>query len=159
MGITTSLEQTFAFSRALSEREWELLVAESRTTFGGMGTHSTSGGLREWSNGTVQMFVEPTATGYRLRMTSAPSAQLVGLAAGAFLLPFGLFLAAVLIAKGDPGFKLFVTAPFILGGAATAGLSVMSLPRWAREQESGMARIGGFCAALLAAPALAPPAE
>ncbi|HLV24872.1 MAG TPA: hypothetical protein VKZ41_01065 [Gemmatimonadales bacterium] len=134
-----------------SEHEWELLIAELRTTFGGKGEVTSQGGLREWSNGTLQVFIEPTGTGHRLRLTDS-SIAVGGIFLGGFFLAFALMIFLVLLGKDDPGFR-FAAPAFIslLGGGLMVG-SAMSLPRWAHEQEARMEHISRHAVELLALP-------
>ena len=55
-------------ARAVTDHEWEQLVAELRATFRAKGRITTHGNLREWSNGNLSAAIEPTETGYRLRL-------------------------------------------------------------------------------------------
>ncbi|MBC8087354.1 MAG: hypothetical protein H7Z40_08800 [Phycisphaerae bacterium] len=149
LGLPTSLGRIIPLSRNLSEREWELLVAELRTTFGGKGEVSSQGGLREWSYGNLHAFTEPTESGYRLRLTDANGA-VVGIVFGGFVLSFALFILMTLLYKDAPKFAFaFPAFLSLIGGGLVAG-SIISLPKWARIQDKRMEHIGGFVAALLA---------
>lgn len=46
-GLPTSVGRITALPRSPSDREWELLIAELRTTFGGSGVVTSQGGLRD----------------------------------------------------------------------------------------------------------------
>ena len=74
LGLPTSVGRVVPLPRSPSDREWELLIAELRTTFGGKGEVTSHGGLREWSHGSVQAFIEPTEIGHRLRLTDSNAA-------------------------------------------------------------------------------------
>lgn len=41
--------------RAPTDREWEQLIAEFRTTFGVRGQATSAGGLRDWSHGNLHI--------------------------------------------------------------------------------------------------------
>jgi hypothetical protein len=151
LGLPTSIGRVVPLPRSPSDREWELLIAELRTTFGGKGELTSQGGLREWSHGTLHAFIEPTETGHRLRLTES-SVAVAGIVVGGFVLAFALLILVVLLGKDDPGFRLAVPAFFgLLGGGLVAG-SAMSLPRWAREQEKRMEHISRHAVSLLALP-------
>ena len=152
LGLPTSVGSIVALPRSPSDREWELLIAELRTTFGGKGVVTSQGGLREWSNGALHAFIEPTQTGHRLRMTDSRVAAVGGIALGGFLLAFALLILVILLGKVDPGFKFAVPVFFsLIGGGLIAG-SAMSLPGWAREQERRMEHINRHAVSLLALP-------
>jgi hypothetical protein len=149
LGVPTSVGRVVPLPRSPSDREWELLIAELRTTFGGKGVVTSHGGLREWSRGRLHAFIEPTETGQRLRLSDSNEA-VGGIVLGALLVAFALFILAVLLGKGDPSFKLAIPTLFLLiGGGLIAG-SAISLSRWVREQETRMRRIGMHATSLLA---------
>ncbi len=151
LGLPTSVGRVVPLPRNPSDREWELLIAELRTTFGGKGDVTSHGSLREWSSGNVHVFIEPTATGHRLRLADS-NAAVAGIVAGGFLLAFALLILVVLLGKDDPGFRFAVPAFFsLLGGGLVTG-SAISLPRWAREQEKRMEHISRHALSLLALP-------
>jgi len=151
LGLPTSVGRVVPLPRNPSDREWELLIAELRTTFGGKGEVTSHGGLREWTHGRVQAFIEPTETGHRLRLTDS-NAAVAGVVLGGFVLAFAVLILVVLLGKGDPGFKLAVPAFFsLIGGSLVAG-SAISLPKWVREQERRMEHISRHAVSLLGLP-------
>jgi hypothetical protein len=151
LGLPTSVGRVVPLPRSPTDREWELLIAELRTTFGGKGEVTSHGGLREWSHGKVHAFVEPTETGHRLRLADS-NAAVVGIVAGGLFVAFALMILVVLLGKDDPGSRLAVPAFFaLLGGTLVAG-SAMSLPKWAREQERRMEHVGRRAVSLLSLP-------
>jgi hypothetical protein len=151
-GLPTSVGRIVSLPRSPSDREWELLIAELRTTFGEKGEVTSHGSLREWSSGTLHAFIEPTETGHRLRLADSSLATVGGIAMGGFFLAFALLILVVLLGKDDPGFRFAVPVFFsLIGGTLVAG-SVMALPRWAREQERRMEHITTHALSLLAPP-------
>jgi len=152
LGLPTSVGSIVTLPRSPSDREWELLIAELRTTFGGKGVVTSYGGLREWSHGTVHAFVEPTETGHRLRLADSNVATMGGMALGGILLAFAFLIFVILLGKDDPGVKFAVPAFFSLIGASLMAGTVVALPRWAREQEERMEHINSRAVSLLAQP-------
>lgn len=152
LGFPTTVGRIVPLPRNLTEREWELLVAELRTTFGGKGVVTSQGGLREWQHGDTHALIEPTETGYRLRLVDS-SPAIAGIAVGGILMAVFLMIFVVLLGKGDPGLKLLFPSFFVLSGAAMAAASALSLPRWARRQEKSMEHLARRAASLLALPA------
>ncbi len=151
LGLPTSVGRVVPLPRNPSEREWELLIAELRTTFGVKGEVTSHGGFREWSHGNLHAFIEPTLTGHRLRLVDS-NAAVVGIVLGGFILAFALLILTVLLGKDKAGFVFAVPGFFsLLGGSLIAG-SAMSLPRWAREQEGRMEHISRHAVSLLALP-------
>ena len=154
MGLPTSVGSVVSLSRELTEREWERLVSELRTTFGTKGEVTSHGGLREWSYGSLHAFVEPTETGYRLRLTDSFAAPLgVSTIFGGLFLALGLLVTVILLSREDAGLKFLVGAFMSAGGAGAMALTALAAPKWARTQEQRMEHISRFTAGLLAAPA------
>ena len=151
LGLPTSVGRVVPLPRNLSDREFDLLIAELRTTFGGKGEVTSQGGLREWTHGTLHAFIEPTETGHRLRFTDS-SAAVAGIVLGGSLMALALLVFVVLLGKDDPGFKFAVPAFFAMVGGSVAAGSAMMLPKWAREQERRMEHISRYAASLLALP-------
>lgn len=141
LGMPISAGRTIDLPRAPTDREWAMLVADLRETFHAQGRDQSRGDVRTWTNGNLHASIEPTATGYRLRLGTvkgdAGSVNAIGISAIA--LAVILFLATVL--NSDIAQAMF--APIVLGsmGAATLGYNALRLPRWAEEREEQMARI------------------
>lgn len=154
LGLPTSVGSVVSLPRAPTEREWERLVAELRTTFGTKGEVTTHGSLREWSYGSLHAFVEPTETGYRLRLADSLAGAL-GLSTlfGGFFLVFGLLVTVILLSRDDAGLKYLVGLFMSAGGGGAMALTALSAPGWARTQEQRMEHISRFAAELLAEPA------
>jgi plasmid stability protein len=150
LGLPVSVGSVVPLPRSLSDREWELLIAELRTTFGVKGEVTSHGNLREWSHGTLQAVLEPTETGYRLRLADT-SLAVGGIALGGMFLAFALLIFVVLLGKVDPGAKFAVPVFFSLVGGGLIGGTAMMVPGWAREQEKRMKHIGSYAVSLLAA--------
>lgn len=153
LGLPAAVGSVVSLPRNLTDREWERLVAELRTTFGGKGEVTSHGTMREWTHGTLHAFVEPTETGYRLRLADSRAAALGGgLVSGGFFLGFALLMLIALLSKDDPGIKLLIPVLFALAGGGVMALSAVTLPGWAREQERRMESISRFAGSLLGAP-------
>ncbi len=83
LGLPTSIGRVVSLPRDLSHREWELLIAELRTTFGVTKTVTSHGSLREWSHGGLHAFIEPTETGHNERTVASQMGARNGAADGA----------------------------------------------------------------------------
>lgn len=140
LGMPTSIGRTVSLTRAPTDSEWELLVSELRTTFGAKGEMSSAGGLREWSNGSLHAFIEPTSTGYRLRLAdSMGGAAVVATFVGGFFLAFALLILLVLLGKTDPGARFVVPAFFsVIGGISV--VPVRKVARFGRLKPLGVTR-------------------
>jgi hypothetical protein len=152
LGMPVGVSRVVDLPRAPTDREWEQLISQFRTTFGTQGHATTSGGLREWSQGDLHISVEPTERGEQLRLahlkTDAMALNALGFATGGMAVLFG----AVVAAAGKPGKALVVLGMF--GGMALAAFvaNLVRLPRWARERERQMEAIAEHAVKLLSKP-------
>lgn len=151
-GLPIGVSRVVDLPRAPTDREWEQLIAEFRTTFGAQGQVTGSGGLRQWSQGNLHISVEPTERGEQLRLSTlkgdAMSLNGLGLVMGGM----SLLMGAVVAAAGKPGKALVLVGMF--GGLALAafGANLLRLPRWARERERQMAALAEHAVKLLSGP-------
>ena len=138
LGLPIGVSRVVDLPRAPTDREWEQLISEFRTTFGTQGHTTTSGGLREWSQGNLHVSVETTERGKQLRLSTVKgdAAALNGL--GLVMGGFSLLMGAVVAAAGKPGKALVILGMF--GGLALAafGANLVRLPGWARQRERQM---------------------
>jgi hypothetical protein len=151
LGMPVSAGRSVDLPRAPTDREWEMLVGELRQTFRARGKDRSQGGIREWTNGNLHACIEPTETGYRLRLgTVKGNAAAVGLAGMAGLL-IAVPMVAVTLVTGGVGESL--VGPVMMGSAGASALAynALRLPPWARERERQMEYIAGRATALIAA--------
>ena len=139
MGMPVSVGRVIQLPRALTDREWELLVVELRETFQATGRVSSHGSIREWRNGKLHASVEPTETGHRLRLGTTKSNALamnrlaaVGIGVGLLSIPLAILFPGV-----GPADPLLWTGV----GAAALVANYVRLPRWAREREEQMEHV------------------
>lgn len=148
-GLPIGLSRVVDLPRAPTDREWEQLIAEFRTTFGSQGIATTSGGLREWTQGNLHISVEPTASGEQLRLTTRNEAAVALNALAVVTGGMALILGATVAAAGKP--EKAIIALGLFGGIALASFAanVFRLPGWARERERQMAAIAEHAVKLL----------
>lgn len=140
LGMPVSVGRTVDLPRAPTDREWDMLVAELRETFGASGKDRSSGGLRAWNNGNLHAYVEPTHEAYRLRLGTTKGGAAQGIQMGMAALLAGLVLAVLLFAEVlDEDLSPFLIVPLI--GAFFLVFHAVHLPRWAREREEQMDHI------------------
>jgi hypothetical protein len=148
-GLPIGLTRVVDLPRAPTDREWEQLISKFRTTFGAQGQSTTSGGLRDWSNGNLHISIEPTEHGEQLRLSTLnEEAQLLN-GIGVVMGGFSLLMSAVISAAGKPGKAIVIFGMF--GGIALAAFAVnlFWLPRWARERERQLQEIAEHTVKLL----------
>lgn len=149
LGMPVAVGRTAALPRAPTDREWGILLSELRETFSARGTEKSGGGVRHWANGNLHAFIEPTETGYRLRMgTRKGDAALFN--------TFGI--TAVLIGLGNITGLLTSTLSGVPSGATmiAAGVAILAgnafrLTRWSGTRAEQMARIAERANGLLGA--------
>jgi hypothetical protein len=151
LGMPVTVGRTVELPRAPTDREWAMIVADLRQTFNARGREGGQGNLREWTNGNLHAYVEPTATGYRLRMgtTKGDAAPLNRLAATSLAMAVLTFVVLFLAGElpGDFGISLI----FAVLGAATLGFNALRLPAWARNREEQMEAVSARAVVLLGA--------
>jgi hypothetical protein len=153
LGMPISVGRVLELPRALTDREWDLLVTELRQTFKARGNPGVSGGVRHWANGHLHAYVEPTEAGYRLRLGTLKGNAKPLNRVGVMGLSVAIFLAAALLLTGTVGEDLVL--PLMFGGLGIGILAAnaLSLPGWARKREEQMEYIVNRVEGLLSQPA------
>jgi hypothetical protein len=146
LGMPVEVGRIVPLPRALTDHEWEQLVAELRATFRAKGKITTHGTLREWSNGNLHAWVEPIEGGYRLRMGTLKGDARARNALGAGGMVASVAWFASLAFWGVPASFADVAlylGPILLGGGGISALisNRVRLPRWAQQRNEQMAHI------------------
>jgi hypothetical protein len=138
LGLPIGVARTVNLNRRLTDEEWGRLVVQLREVFDARGSTRTDGDLRQWTNGNLQVLLEPTGTGHRLRFRTLHGAARASIGIGFVALGAA---AAVAIATGFSGtladslsgivFLLTVGVGMVANGA-------LRLPRWARLRSRQM---------------------
>jgi hypothetical protein len=144
LGLPFSVSHTVALGRELSDAEWERLVVDLRETFDARGRVRIEGGLRQWTNGNLHAFIEPTPSGDRLRMRTTKGDAVGMLTLG--LTSMGVSIvalagAAMQGAMADTG-AMVALATLGLAGAAAFVSRALVLPRWAATRRQQMEDVG-----------------
>jgi hypothetical protein len=150
MGLPLGVARTVYLGRPLSDAEWERLVVDLRDTFNARGTVKSHGSLRQWTNGNLQVLLEPTATGDRVRLRTAKGGALGSLVSGMLLVGLS---AAGLIGAAAQGLLGDATLLSTMGLSALAGAGIVAsnavrLPRWGRTRQRQMDEIAARLALL-----------
>ena len=148
-GLPVGLSRVVELPRAPTDREWEQLIGEFRTTFAVQGQVTTSGGLREWNHGSLHIGLEPTAHGEQLRISTLKDDAIALNGLGTVFGGMALLMGMVVTAAGKPGKALVLVGMF--GGLALAAFAsnLIRVPRWARERERQMDAITEHAVKLL----------
>src|SRR5947207_1907254 len=132
LGLPIGVARTVHLNRRLTDAEWERLVVQLREVFNARGSTRSDGSLRQWTNGNLQVLLEPTEAGHRLRFRTLHGAARASMGAG--LAVFGV-TASVAVATAISG-HLGDTMPEIVlllaAGMAMIVNGALRLPRWAR---------------------------
>ncbi|HEV7589736.1 MAG TPA: hypothetical protein VGO40_16595 [Longimicrobium sp.] len=150
LGMPVAVGRIVELPRAPTDREWELLVAELRETFGAHGKDGSRGGLRAWTNGNLHAYVEPTDAAHRLRLGTVKSNGIAVGRLGLAALLTALVLLAFLL-TGEMAGDVGMAALFAAMGAAALGSNALRLPRWAHEREEQMEHIATRARSLIRA--------
>ncbi|HYH83540.1 MAG TPA: hypothetical protein VEX86_27340 [Longimicrobium sp.] len=149
-GMPVSVRRTVDLPRAPTDREWEMLVADLRETFNARGKEHSHGGIREWHNGNLHAYVEPTPTGgYRLRLGTTKGNALALNRVGAVALVMALVFFVILFLRGDVAAGIMAPLMFAAMGGGAMGINAVRLPGWAREREEQMAQVAARAQVLL----------
>lgn len=101
LGLTVGVGRTVELDHRISTEEWERLVVELRETFDARGNAKSDGGLRQWANGNLQVLVEPTERGDRLRLRTVHVSARMMMTMGAAVLGTTAMVAAGSEDSGD----------------------------------------------------------
>ena len=150
LGLPISVGRVVELPRTVTDHEWDILVSVLRETFGARGRVGSHGGIREWTHGTLQAFLEPTETGHRLRLQTRQVGARFLNRVGAAGLVLGLSLITVFLTTGEsPVFlEMGMIVSMLVGGGALFP-NVLRLPRWARERERQMEETANRARALI----------
>src|SRR6266581_4763581 len=138
LGLPIGVARTVNLNRRLTDEEWERLVVQLREVFNARGRTRADGSLRQWTNGNLQVLLEPTDSGHRLLFGTVHGAARASIGAGFFVLGVTATVAITSAlggyrAEALPGLAL----PF-LAGVAMIVSGAVRLPRWARMRERQM---------------------
>jgi hypothetical protein len=148
-GLPVGVSRVVDLPRAPTDREWEQLISEFRTTFGVKGRMASSGNLREWSHGNLHICVEPTERGEQLRLSTLKEDAIALNGLGSVMGVMSMLMGAVVTAAGKPGKALIVFGMFGGMALATFGANLLRLPRWAHERERQMEALAEHAVKLL----------
>src|SRR6266576_1071834 len=138
LGLPIGVARTVNLNRRLTDEEWERLVVQLREVFNARGRTRSEGSLRQWTNGNLQVLLEPTETGHRLRFGTVHGAARAAIGAG-----FGVLGVAAIVAVsgaiwGTLGDAMSGIALMVAAGVGMIVSGALRLPRWARLRERQM---------------------
>lgn len=152
LGMPVSVGRTVDLPREPTDREWEMIVADLRETFGARGRLGSREDVREWHNGNLHAYLEPTTTGYRLRLgtTKGDAVGLNRMGATGLIMAL-VWLVVFLVGYGPSQAPLVGPLLMFAVSAAALGYNALRLPGWALEREAQMEQVGARARELIAA--------
>jgi len=132
LGLPIGVARTVNLNRRLTDQEWEQLVVQLRDVFNARGTTRSDGSLRQWTNGNLQVLLEPTETGHRLRFRTLHGAARAAIGAGFAALAVTATVAMVTAVSGHLGDAIPGIVLLLATGVGMIVSGVLRLPRWAR---------------------------
>ena len=138
LGTPRSVSRIVPIDRALNDDEWTRLVVDLRETFDAFGKVKIQGPLRSWTNGNLQVLVEPDGDRYRVRMrTHKGNVTPLAAMSVAFICLAVISLLQTLV--DEAGFRgLLLAAMFGVAGVGQLGYIRATLPGWAIERAAQM---------------------
>src|SRR5262249_26086755 len=114
------------------------LVVQLREVFNARGRTRSDGSLRQWTNGNLQVLLEPTETGHRLRFGTMHGAARAAIGAGFAALGVGATVGIVSALGGYFTEAIPGMAFLCVAGFAMIASGALRLPRWARQRQRQM---------------------
>lgn len=144
-GLPIGVARSVDLNRRLSDLEWDRLVVQLRDVFNARGVTRSEGSLRQWTNGNLQVLLEPTETGHRLRFGTVNGAARASIRGGLFSLGIAAVLTISGIFAGNLDSQLPGIALLLLVSLGLFANGALRLPGWARlrgrQMEEVAARI------------------
>jgi hypothetical protein len=138
LGLPVGVSRTVNLNRRLTDEEWERLVVQLREVFNARGRTRSEGSLRQWTNGNLQVLLEPTDTGHRLRFGTVHGAARAAIGAGFGVLGIAAIVAVSGAIWGTLGDAMSGIALMAAAGVGMIVSGALRLPRWARLRERQM---------------------
>src|SRR5438552_15435594 len=132
LGLPIGVARTVNLNRRLTDQEWEQLVVQLRDVFNARGATRSDGSLRQWTNGNLQVLLEPTAAGHRLRFRTLHGAARASIGGGLAALGVTATVVVATAISGHLGDAIPGIVLLLATGMAMIVNGALRLPRWAR---------------------------
>lgn len=132
LGLPIGVARTVNLNRRLSDEEWERLVVQLREVFNARGVTRSDGSLRQWTNGNLQVLLEPTETGHRLRFGTLHGGASAMIGGGLTALAIAGILAIVTSINGTLGGAMTGIGFIVAAGLGMIASGALRLPAWAK---------------------------
>lgn len=144
LGMTTGVAHTVNLARKLTDEEWERFIVAVRETFNARGTITSQGSLKQWSNGNLQVLLEPTDAGHRVRFRTVKGDAAWMLGGGLFIAT-GALIGEITAWLTGVSHDLGLVASFGVVGAIGIGMALsaaLRVPNWALKRKAQMEELG-----------------
>jgi len=142
LGLPIGVGHTVELARPLTDEEWHRLVVDLRETFDARGRLSDDGAFKQWTNGNLEVLLEPTSTGQRLRMRTRKESAVGMLGSGLILLGVAGVAAVDMTVSNELAQRLPGLLTMLGVGGGLVGFNAIRLPAWARLRRTQMQEIG-----------------
>jgi hypothetical protein len=112
-----------------------------RETFDARGKLKDEGAFKQWTNGNLEVLLEPTPTGQRLRLRTLKGNATGMIVVGAAHLGFAAFVLVEMLATGTLGERFVGLVTVLAIGLGLLVPAVVRLPGWARLRQRQMEEI------------------
>jgi len=152
LGIPFGVGHTVDLERPLTDEEWHRVVVDLRETFDARGRLSDDGAFKQWTNGNLEVLLEPTGDGQRLRMRTRKGNAIASFVSGGVLLGVAAFSFVDMTVAGELAQRLPGLLTLLGVGGGLVGFNAIRLPTWARLRRAQMHEIGERVTDALAPP-------
>jgi serine/threonine protein kinase len=140
-GLPIGVGRTIDLDRKLSEDDWDRLVVDLRETFKARGTVRQDGSFRQWTNGNLQVLLEPTASGHRVRIHTVKADARAWMMGSLVTLGIAAVTTIAAVVGGPIHADLTVAAEMAVLAAGQFAIGAIRLPGWARLRRKQMEEI------------------
>jgi hypothetical protein len=142
LGLPLGVTHTVPLHRRVSDAEWERLVVQLRDVFDARGRLWAAGSIREWTNGNLQVLLEPAEDGHQLRFKTVHGGAQAALMGGLVLMGMAAALTVSSAIAGALDQATTEIAVLALSGLVMIANRAWRLPRWARTRAQQMVTLG-----------------
>lgn len=143
LGIPIGVSRSILLEDTFSDSDWEKLVIDLRKTFKARGKTRQEGNIREWWNGNLHAYVEPTSKGFELRLETKKQNMLGLLYAGVAYIFVSIVMLIAMSSQADIrlSYAFLMSGLFMITGIGMATSVIATQPRWASKRERQMEAI------------------
>jgi hypothetical protein len=144
LGLPLQVAHSVELGYRMTDAQWERLVMDLRETFDATGRVRSEGSFRTWRNGNLQVLVEPSGEGDRVRFRTMKGNARSLMTIGLTFLFVSLILVVVEVVGDGTGIAdaLAEVATFLWMGSGMFAFGALQVPAWAKLRQRQMEEIG-----------------